>query len=158
MRLILASVCLLASTTASAVEVGNGKNIGVGLVLGEPTGVTGKFYLSKNHAIDVTLGTGTYDNDRDSRLWVHGVYLWHPSVLHSDPDFDLGWHVGVGGFVADRHNRDGASIGARVPAGLDFTLSKVPLQFFADVAADVELVPDVVELYLGLGLGGRYFF
>lgn len=158
MRLSLTLLALFASSSALAVEVGNGSNIGVGIVLGEPTGVTGKLYLKPQHALEAALGTGTYDDRRDTRLWLHVVYLWHPSVLHSDPAFELGWHFGVGGFISDRHNIDRTAIGARAPIGLDFTLEKVPLQFFVDVSADLELVPDTLVLNLGLGLGGRYFF
>lgn len=159
MRTTLLFSAFLAPFTAHATEVGNRADIGVGIVLGEPTGITGKIYLSREHALDVTLGTGTYDNGRDSGLWLSVVYLWHPSVLHSDPAFDLGWHFGVGGFVTDHQVQSDAAIGARVPVGLDFTLHDVPLQFFIDVSADVEIVPDPVQdLWLGLGLGGRYFF
>ncbi|TNE86375.1 MAG: hypothetical protein EP330_21790 [Deltaproteobacteria bacterium] len=159
MRICVLLSALLVPSVASAVEVGQSKNIGVGLVLGEPSGITGKFYLSRQHALDATLGTGTYDQGRDSALWFSLVYLWHPSVLHQDPAFDLGWHVGVGGFVVDHDVADNAAVGARVPIGLDFTLNEVPLQFFLDVSADVEILPDPVEdIWLGAGLGGRYFF
>ena len=61
--------------------------------------------------------------------------------------------------ITDRQVQDDAAIGARVPIGLDLTLNDVPVQFFLDVSADVEVLPDPVQdLWLGLGLGGRYFF
>lgn len=158
MRLMLLALAFAPLASASAVEVGVSRKVGVGLVLGEPTGITGKFYLSRDHALDVTLGRGTYDRARDSDLWLHVVYLWHPSVLHHDVDFDLGWHFGVGGYVSERGAVDGAAIGVRAPVGLDFTLTDIPLQFFVDVSADFELLPNELDLWLGLGLGGRYFF
>ena len=154
MRFMLLLFTAVAPFAAHAAEVGETRDLGLGIVLGEPTGITGKAYLSREHALDVTLGTGTYDDGRDSGLWLSLVYLWHPSVLHSDPSFDLGWHFGVGGFITDRQIQDDAAIGARVPIGLDVTLHDVPVQFFLDVSADVEVLPDPIQnLWLGLGLG-----
>lgn len=154
---LLLAVCL-SSSTALATEVGEANPFGLGLVIGEPTGITAKYYLSPKHALDATVGRSAYDRNRNDRIWLSLVYLWHPSVLHNDPAFELGWHFGVGGFISDRNDVDDVTIGARVPVGLDFTLEEVPLQFFLDLSADVELLPNTLDISLGLGLGGRYFF
>jgi hypothetical protein len=86
---------------------------------------------------------------------LHADYLWHPSVLTSSPELEIPWHVGIGGFAVS--TPIGGGIGVRVPLGVDFDLHNVPLQFFADVALVVGVLPGTV---IGVSpcVGGRYYF
>ena len=155
-------VLLLGSPAlAGATEIGAARPFGLGLTLGEPSGLTGKLYLGgRQNALDFALGSGAWDNEA-GRVYAHVTYHWHPSVLLDDPDLEIVWRVGVGGFVADRGNPDNndvdTAIGARVPLGVDIDLNQIPLQFFAEITANVPVVP-WVDVGLGAAIGGRYYF
>jgi hypothetical protein len=149
---------------ASATDVGvNGHAFGLGLQLGAPSGITGKYYLGgRRNAIDFVVG-GFLDTRAgfNNSLYLQGTYLWHPSTLVHDPAFDLDWYVGVGGFVWDLGVWTGAA-GAHVPLGLAFDLndpSVSQLQFYGEIALNVNVLPNGLGWYgIGLAIGGRYYF
>ena len=64
---LLALVCLL--VTAAPVRAQKAGDAGVGVILGAPTGITGKLWLDGTKAIDIGLGW-------HSELTVYGDYLW----------------------------------------------------------------------------------
>jgi len=157
--------CTLATpSSAKATDVGvNGHPFGLGLQLGAPTGVSGKYYLGgRRNAIDFVLG-GFLDTNQgfSNSLYLQGTYLWHPTTLAHDPGFELNWYVGVGGFVWDLGRWTGAA-GVHAPIGLAFDLndpSVSQLQFFGEVALNLNILNNGFGLYgLALAIGGRYYF
>ncbi len=154
-----------APTEALATDVGvNGHPFGLGLQIGSPLGLSGKYYLGgRRNAIDFVVGGGGYYNSRYgfNSLYLQGTYLWHPSTLAHEPGFDLNWYIGVGGFVWDVGYWTGAA-GVHAPIGLAFDLndSKVSqLQFFGEIALNLNLINNGWGPYgFAIGLGGRYYF
>ncbi len=145
---------------AQATEVGS-RPFGLGIVLGDPTGLSGKYYLGgKINAIDMAIGGDTYGRNRGG-LYLHATYLWHPSILADPGPFEMPWHIGVGGFLGggtwDRGRRNDAFIGARAPIGLDLDFHDAPVQVFGDIALHLLIVPDVF-IDLDVSIGVRYFF
>ena len=164
-RATVMALALASAGPALASEVGTGAHpFGLGVSLGYPTAISAKYYLADGHAIDAALATASYDWGRRGGVYFHMTYLWHPSVLVRDSGFDLGWHTGVGGVVwsrywgywDDRWHGDSA-LGARVPLGLDMDLRSVRLQFFAELALNVYLMPGTF-IDPGAALGIRYYF
>jgi len=147
----------LLSRTARAEEKGV---FGVGLLVGEPTGVSLKYYLGDDKAIDAGLGGAFLSKG----LQIHGDFLWHPWILESKPSFVLPVYVGVGARLLDRNggarNEDHFRIGARAVGGVLFDFREVPLDVFVEVAgvADYRTVGDPFGLDLNLGAGVRYYF
>jgi len=124
------------------------KTFGLGLELGAPTGVTGKYFLAPSRALDFGLG-GIYNYFDRYGLHVYADYLWHPVSLVSNETFELPFYIGVGGRFwdfqdrSDNANRDDAfAIGFRVPIGISFDFNNIPLDVF------VQLVP-VLDIYSG---------
>ena len=77
-------IMLLGAPTGVAVT---GHAFGLGLQLGAPSGITGKYYLGgRRNAIDFVLG-GFLDTNRgfNNSIYLQGSYLWHPSTLAQDP-------------------------------------------------------------------------
>jgi len=150
--------------SAAATDVGqNGHAFGLGLQLGAPSGITGKYYLGgRRNAIDFVLG-GFLDTNRgfNNSIYLQGSYLWHPSTLAQDPAFDLDWYVGVGGFVWDLGAWTGAA-GVHVPIGLAFDLNDPAvsqLQFYGEAALNINIISNGFGWYgLALAIGGRYYF
>ena len=157
----------LASPRAEAGMAGGERKFGLGFMLGEPTAVTAKFYFADpKNAIDTAIAT---DFDYGG-FYGHVVYLWHHSVLATESDFDLGWHVGVGGAIADgwygwhwgNHGHyysyyDDFALAARIPIGLDMDLNKAPLQIFGNLALNLWVTAGM-EADLGAAFGLRYYF
>ncbi|MDB4963270.1 MAG: hypothetical protein JWP01_3269 [Myxococcales bacterium] len=117
------------------------KTFGLGLELGAPTGLTGKYFLSQDRALQFGLGTIYHWRDRDG-LNIYLDYLFHPLSLTSNATFELPLYFGFGGriwdvddyrFRDDRFN-DVLGIGLRVPVGIAFDFNNVPLDIFIQLA------------------------
>ncbi|MCG8422730.1 MAG: hypothetical protein MJE77_32855 [Proteobacteria bacterium] len=136
---------------------------GLGLILGEPTGISAKLYLDDSTAVDGAAGVAIIGGG----LHVHGDYLWHPWVLEERDMFVLPAYVGVGGRLFQRDRSGGDSdfhIGARAVGGMLFDFKELPLDVFVEIAGVVDYVfSDIAEdegigLALNLGVGARYYF
>jgi hypothetical protein len=156
---LLPIAMLVVLDSASATEVGS-RQFGLGVVLGDPTGISAKYYLGgPTNAVDVALAFDTFGNET-GWFYLHATYLIHPSVLAKPQGFEMPWHVGIGGFVSSdefRNTGDRDRIGVRAPIGLDFNLDDYPLQFFGDIALRLEILPGT-DVDFDVGIGGRYYF
>jgi hypothetical protein len=135
---------------------------GLGIILGEPTGISAKLYLSDNTAVDAAVGGAFVGGG----LHVHADFLLHPWVLENRDTFVLPAYVGVGVRLLD-HDRGVEGdfhIGARGVVGMLFDFKEIPIDAFVEVAAvlDVRLSDDDTHGGLGLainaGIGARYYF
>jgi hypothetical protein len=154
------------ATPAAAQEVGSEKGtFGVGLIIGEPTGLSAKLYLSDDTAVDAAVGSAVVGGG----LQVHGDYLWHPWILETRDSFVLPVYLGPGLRLLSRElGRDGDDafhIGVRAVAGAVFDFTEIPLDVFAEVAgvADYRFGTDDEDyngfaLSLNAGAGVRYYF
>ncbi len=171
---VIHAVAAAAVTPAEPAAAGYGSEsgFGLGLVLGEPTGISMKLFLGAGHAIQ---GTAAFELVHRDRFLFIVNYLWHPSTIVSTSAFDLGWHVGVGGFVGiwfddyrcDRWSADprrcedwdddGAGFGAHFPVGLDMMFRGAPIELFLEAAPGLWIFPGTDFSIFG-GFGARYFF
>lgn len=133
---------------------------GVGIILGEPTGITAKLYLQDDQAIQAAVGSAFIGGG----LQLHADYVFHPYILQMRPSFVLPVYVGPGVRLIDYVNgRDDSSfaIGARVVGGLLFDFKEVPLDAFIEVAGvlEYELSDGAgAGIELNAGAGVRYYF
>ncbi len=142
------------------------KTFGLGLMIGVPSGLSGKYYLSSDTALDFAVGSyGNYGRDRYHDAWhLHMDFLWHPFVLASPEAFWLPLYVGVGARLLDhRYDRDFADdlhLGVRAPIGLMIDFNNIPLDIFMELALVVDLLHDDNHGYsdVNLSLGIRYYF
>src|SRR5215831_15890732 len=109
---LLAVFLLVAGTrSASATEVGYGRKIGLGFILGDPTGLSGKYWVGPTNAFDFGLGFTNYgpagncftDNAGVTRCQgyfytsINVDYLWQSNIIRSTAQLD--WYIGGGGRV-----------------------------------------------------------
>src|SRR3569623_1691068 len=73
------------------------KTFGLGLELGEPTGLNGKLFLQPDQAIDFGVGDIYHHYYGGDGLHLYFDYLWHPVSLDSNESFELPIYVGIGG-------------------------------------------------------------
>lgn len=162
-KLLLSTICLfiftLSINTANAQN--SDKNIGLGLMVGEPTGISFKAWTSENTAFDAGLAwsVGRYD-----AVNLHADYLWHHFGVFGDEieKGQLPVYYGIGGRIvfADDYPNPGdnnALLGARVPVGVNYLLEDSPVGFFLEVAPIVNIIPET-DFDFDAALGVRFYF
>jgi hypothetical protein len=155
---VAAVIVGVAGGTARAEDKGV---FGIGLIVGEPTGVCGKYYLGNDTAIDGAAGAAFLGRG----VQVHSDFLWHPWVLDSKESFALPVYLGAGLRIlnhdASGEDEDHVRIGLRIPAGIVFDFTKIPLDVFAEVAlvGDYHTAGDAsFGIDFNGGAGARYYF
>ncbi len=126
---------------------------GAGLVVGEPTGPTAKYWLNDTFAIDGTVGWSLQDDDS---IFVNADVLWH--------DFDLipatrgrsAVYFGVGPGIEFRRHDDNR-FGARAPVGISYMLDNKPVDVFVEIAPILDVSPDLRGDF-NAGMGIRFWF
>lgn len=154
MRLIVVcSVLLLLAGQAQA----KSQTLGLGIVFGEPTGLSGKLFVDQRHAFQLGLDFSF----RHDAIYVGLDYLRHfPGAIRVRGGSVLVPYIGIGGKISvhERHrNRDAGRLAVRVPLGLAWMPSAVPIDVFAEIVPQLHLVPDL-DPGVALGIGIRYFF
>jgi len=102
---------------------------GYGVVLGNPTGITGKFWLDDIWALDGAVGVARSEFDVHATL-LHHIFGWEKGLrdgegLHSKAEFPV--YVGIGPRVLFE---DDTELGVRFPFGLSFLPHASPWEVF----------------------------
>jgi hypothetical protein len=135
------------------------RGFGIGVILGEPTGLSMKFWTSSNTAVDIAAAWSFING---SAVHVHADYLYHNFKLVK-LDYDtLPFYIGIGGRIKfnehdDEENENDIHLGVRIPVGLEFLPSKISFDFFIEIAPLLDLIPNTDFGFNG-GIGFRYFF
>jgi hypothetical protein len=126
------------------------KTFGLGLELGEPTGLTGKYFLSPSGALDFGVGWLYQHYYYGDGVNLYADYLWHPTSLVSAQAFELPFYIGVGArfwsfdYCDPNPNPDicyrGSSLGVRIPLGIAFDFNNVPLDIFFQLVPVIDFV------------------
>jgi hypothetical protein len=147
---LIAAVLLIFSASA-AHPAGNG-GFGVGFIIGAPTGLSCKGWIGPHQAVD---GAASWTTSGDEKsLYLHSNLLFQrQNALRLDPVW-LDWHYGLGIAMSFK---DKTETGLRIPIGIDYSLTSIPLEFFAEMVPVVLLSPDT-EFDIDGGIGVRIFF
>lgn len=136
---------------------------GLGLVVGEPTGLSAKLWTSRTNAFDFGLGVAVggdrishdYYYNGESRLHFHMDYLWHSfSAINSSERFPL--YYGIGGRYNSGGGYDG-SLGIRGVFGIAWLPRATPIDVFLELVPVFQLTPST-GFGIDAGLGIRFFF
>lgn len=127
---------------------------GAGIILGEPTGASLKYFFNDTMAIDGALGWSSHD---DTELYLHSDVLWHNFDLIPVSQGRLPVYFGVGGLVRVRDNNRDNEAGIRVPVGLSYMFDNAPVDIFVEIAPALDLTPGTRGEIEG-GVGIRYWF
>jgi len=150
------------------------KTFGLGLEIGEPTGLNGKYFLSESGALDFGVGWIYRHYYYDDGIHLYLDYLWHPTTLASSPEFALPLYIGVGLRYWDFEYcdepepfcYDGSAIGIRVPIGIAFDFNTAPLDIFIQFVPVLDFLTDDyydryddrTHLGVDVSAGIRYWF
>jgi hypothetical protein len=127
---------------------------GAGIVLGEPTGLSAKYWLNDTLAIDGAAGWSYYEH---TDFYLHSDLLLHNFDLIPVPKGKLPVYLGGGAYVRFRGDHRDNQAGIRVPVGLDYLFENAPVDVFVEFAPGIELTPSTRANFSG-GIGIRYWF
>lgn len=150
MRKILLAFIILpgVSSTAWAKPL----DFGLGFVVGDTIGGTGKLWIDKYSAIDAAVGQGTSQGN----FVFYADYLYHGWKAFPQPKSGrLAAYVGGGPRVESITND--TEVGVRAVAGASYWLNKNPFEFFAELGPMFRMKPTGGAYVIG-GFGVRYYF
>lgn len=123
-------------------------NTEIGIILGEPTGISLKKWQSSVTAFDAALA---WSFGKNESVLIHASYLYH-SPLEVDQG-DLYFYYGLGARAI--FSKD-PIFGARIPVGLQYILPSSRLTLFFEVAPTFDLIP-ATRFGVNGGVGVRFF-
>jgi hypothetical protein len=128
------------------------KGFGLGVIVGEPTGVSAKYWTTSSTALDFGLG---YSFEKNSRLHLHADYLFHVNNLFETTE-NLALYYGPGARLRIVANGD-SRLGFRFDVGLVWIPKNAPIDVFIEIAPLLDIIPETDFSFNG-GLGVRFFF
>lgn len=132
-------------------QVLNERSMEIGLMLGEPTGVTYKYFITDVNAIDAGAAVSFIP---DAVFQLSADFLRHYYHFANVGEGRLPLVYGAGLAV---QFRDDTRFGIRIPVGLTYIMQNLPLALFIDVAPRFDIVPDT-EVSINAAVGVRYRF
>lgn len=157
---------VVGATLIATIGLAQSKGFGAGFILGEPTGISVKGWISGTKAIDGGLA---WSLNHHGSFHIHADYLFHSySVIHVNKG-RLPVYYGPGirlrSWNGDRYWRGGewhdlnghADLAVRFPVGIAYQFDGAPLDVFLEVVPALGLLPETYVDFDG-GLGLRYWF
>jgi hypothetical protein len=128
------------------------KGLGLGVLIGEPTAISAKYWTSGNTAFDFGVG---YSFEKNSYLNVHADYLFHIKNLFQTSE-NIEFYYGPGARLRFIENAT-ARLGFRFDVGLVWISRNTPIDVFIEIAPLLDIIPETDFSFNG-GIGVRYFF
>jgi len=147
--LLCGSWCIFGS-----LAVAKESSLGLGVILGNPTGINVNWQLESNRALDLQLGW----SPRMQHL--NATYqIWFPRAFNADGViFDWYYGFGIHRFYHERVRRnERMEIGLRIPFGLAHQLREYPaISFFGELGPTINFVEES-SFIIDFGLGVRFY-
>ncbi len=158
---------LLSLVTLPLLSRAQGSGFGLGLMVGEPTGISWKYWIAGDRALDGGLAWGL---SHGGYLHLHADYLFHKMDLIQVSEGKLPVYFGPGirirswgddgywrngKYYEDGNNR--VDLGVRFPVGIAYLFDGAPVDVFLEVVPTLNLIPDT-DVDLDAAIGARYWF
>lgn len=143
-------ILLLCAIFFSLSAVSQGDGIGLGVIIGEPTGLSAKMWTGDHTAIDAALAWSLVGN---GYIHLHADMLMHSFAIEVDQG-QLPVYFGIGAKLDLASN---LGLGVRVPLGIAYLFESVPIDVFAELVPILNLIP-ATKFSVEGGIGIRYFF
>lgn len=123
--------------TADAQERG----FGIGALIGAHDGLSYKAWISEDAAVAGAVSFAISNNT--SSFYTHADFLMHK--YYEELDWEVGTlHYSYGGGVSVlwRQFTDDSIYGVRLPSGVGFIFTEVPVDLFFEIAPTIDISPD----------------
>ena len=127
-------------------------NFGLGVIIGEPTGISMKYWNGQSTAID---GAVAWSFENEGSFHLHADYLIHAFEVIHVSEGALPLYYGIGGRLKFQEKDD--KFGIRIPLGMAYYFRKAPLDIFFEFVPILELIPST-EFEFNAAIGIRYYF
>lgn len=150
-------ICLTLLTIAN---FANANEAQLGVIIGSTTGLSAKYDLGGDRAIDGAL---SYSTESRYGMSLHADYLFNKAHQFNIGDVNpLNLYYGLGVrllSIRDRtyYNDSSSRIGIRGPIGILYRIPEPKLEFFGEIAPTLDLTPRT-DVYFAVGLGVRFIF
>jgi hypothetical protein len=150
-KLVIAAVIAMASSAHA--------DVGVGLFVGEPSGLDLKIDAGYRSALDIVIGWSTFRDARDQ--YAHLTYLATPIVGHGDAVL-VPLRIGIGvAFYGEGSFDNGVNLAVRAPLELALKFRNAPVEIYGEIAAELTFFDDnnndpLFDLQGGIGF--RVYF
>lgn len=162
---------LLITTGTNALAAGTGGGpFGLGIVLGDPSALTVKYWMDRNRALDGGLA---FNFDKWVLLYGDWTTHFHGAFGHANSFTSaLSPYVGLCGVMVISNKSEAETrrekyfsetssskfaFGLRIPLGLEWKPNNLPIGIFAEIAPGLTIVPGTSGFVQG-GVGARFFF
>ncbi|GEM_PF-4069488 len=134
------------------------RKLGLGINIGEPIGLDGRYYFADQFSADLIVGYGFGEQSfiiQPSILFnLRGILDYNGHDYSVIPYFGVGVKTGVD--LAGPHKNSGIAA-MRFPVGVNWVLKRGEFEISAEFAPGVEFAPET-EFDATGGLGLRYYF
>ncbi|MCB2222474.1 MAG: hypothetical protein KQI35_18975 [Bacteroidetes bacterium] len=127
------------------------KPFGLGIVVGEPTGVSAKYWMSRTTAVD---GAVAWSFNHDGSFYIHADFLKHHFDIIDVTEGQMPLYYGIGAKMVLAN--DGI-LGAHVPLGIAYMFETAPLDIFLEIRPGLNLLP-ATQFDMSGGIGVRFYF
>lgn len=130
-----------------------GGNFGLGVILGEPTGISAKLWMTRTNALQFGVA---WSFSGDTELHVQGDYLMHFFNVIDVDKGRLPLFAGLGGRIRVRDEADN-KVGLRIPVGLAYHFASAPFDIFGEIVPILDLAPDT-DFEMEGAIGAHFYF
>ena len=153
MRKIYVILTAISFLLITNINLAQQKDFGLGVIPGEPTGISAKYWLTQGTALD--FGLGYSFTSSNSLFDFYADYVFHDQdMIHSAENFIV--YYGPGARLKIREDTD-SRLGVRGVFGILWIPRGTSFDLFVEVAPILDIIPATKFDFSG-GIGGRYFF
>jgi hypothetical protein len=127
------------------------RGFGLGIILGEPTGVSFKSWVGRREALDVAVA---WSFDGEGAVHLHADYLFHNFRLFRAEKGQFVLYYGIGARVKTANK---TQVGIRIPLGLSYLFESDPVEIFFELGPIMNVTPSTL-FRMTTGVGVRYYF
>ena len=135
----------------SSVGMSQVDGFGLGIVVGEPTGLSGKLWLDRTNALDGALAWSFID---EGSFYLHANYIHHHFEVIDISSGQMPLYYGLG---AKLKLADDGILGAHIPLGIAYHFEEAPLDVFLEIRPGINLLPKT-DFDMSGGIGVRFYF
>ena len=153
MKRSLLTALLVVASAVSVRAAEHAGDQGVGIMVGNPSGFSYKYFLDNNVGIDGAFGVDQGDADAHVTLLYHDFDVWKRTPAFQNVNGDMPLYFGVGPRALFAHDTE---FGLRFVVGTSFFPANTPWEIFGELAPVLRFTPSTGGDF-DFAVGLRYY-